>query len=376
MGISQSELSKIEKGQRKLESLTLEKLAKLYNKEVTFFISDKDTKGVPEQPEVNYWVFKSVADADRSYKSIEGYPDELHNKYVYDSNVANSKQVKTGDIAVIVDKEKVLGFVKISRIAENPDTKTIRRCPECGSTNYEERKTLSPPFKCNRGHVFFKPDSKEVAITKYQAFYGTSYVAPEKKIPVSDLRPYFNRNYNRNMSIQSLANDFFKSFTSVQKLLSTHVTYPGPLDSMAAEDESHKYQPNFEDEREVINRQIKARRGGEKFRKHLLEKYNNTCVVTGCNIVSILEAAHIRPYRGLNDNHISNGLLLRSDIHTLFDLDLIGINPETLNIDVNNELMKDGYELLNGKSLMGSNIKNFVSREALVYRWKLYLANI
>ena len=54
------------------------------------------------------------------------------------------------------------------------------------------------------------------------------------------------------------------------------------------------------------------------------------CMVSGCQLVDLLEAAHIRPYRGENDNHPSNGLLLRADLHTLFDLDLLGIDPETL----------------------------------------------
>jgi HNH endonuclease len=35
--------------------------------------------------------------------------------------------------------------------------------------------------------------------------------------------------------------------------------------------------------------------------------------------LDILEAAHISPYRGEEDNHPENGLLLRADLHTLFD---------------------------------------------------------
>lgn len=222
---------------------------------------------------------------------------------------------------------------------------------------------------------FFEPDSEEVAITKYQAYYGTSFIAPDKNIPVADLRPYFNRNYNRNMSIQSLEKTFFSSFPSVQKLLFSHVAYPGPLDSLTADDNESRYQPKLEDEREIINRQIKARRGGEKFRKKLLEKYNSTCVITGCKIVSILEAAHIKPYRGVNDNHVTNGLLLRSDIHTLFDLDLLGINPKTLTVKVNEEAMKDGYEDLDGKKLTYQHSDMCLSKDSLEYRWKLFLIN-
>jgi len=48
----------------------------------------------------------------------------------------------------------------------------------------------------------------------------------------------------------------------------------------------------------------------------------------------VLEAAHIKPYRGKTDSHLENGLLLRADLHTLFDLNLIGVEPDTLTVRV------------------------------------------
>ena len=55
----------------------------------------------------------------------------------------------------------------------------------------------------------------------------------------------------------------------------------------------------------------------------------------------MLEAAHISPYRGEDDNHVENGLLLRSDIHTLFDLDLLGIDPERLRVVLHQDLVEE-----------------------------------
>ncbi len=63
------------------------------------------------------------------------------------------------------------------------------------------------------------------------------------------------------------------------------------------------------------------------------------CMMTGCKLLDVVEAAHIKPYRGPDDNHPENGLLLRSDIHTLFDLNLIGINPETWKVELNEKLL-------------------------------------
>lgn len=73
---------------------------------------------------------------------------------------------------------------------------------------------------------------------------------------------------------------------------------------------------------------VAVRRGQSTFRAGLLDAYEGRCCVTGCDLVDALEAAHISPYRGLKSNHPQNGLLLRSDIHTLFDLGLLAVDQD------------------------------------------------
>ncbi|MBE2321408.1 HNH endonuclease, partial [Solirubrobacter sp. CPCC 204708] len=73
---------------------------------------------------------------------------------------------------------------------------------------------------------------------------------------------------------------------------------------------------------------VAQRRGQSTFRNQLLEAYDLRCAITGSNAVAVLEAAHICPYRGDHTNRVDNGLLLRADIHTLFDLGLIWVTPE------------------------------------------------
>lgn len=46
------------------------------------------------------------------------------------------------------------------------------------------------------------------------------------------------------------------------------------------------------------------------------------------NIVPVLQAAHIRPVSVEGENRVDNGLLLRSDVHTLFDRGYLGVHPE------------------------------------------------
>ncbi|HUZ56031.1 MAG TPA: HNH endonuclease [Streptosporangiaceae bacterium] len=55
----------------------------------------------------------------------------------------------------------------------------------------------------------------------------------------------------------------------------------------------------------------------------LMAAYSGRCAVTGCTVQAVLEAAHLRPYRGPDSNVTGNGLLLRADIHTLLDLQLL-----------------------------------------------------
>ncbi len=102
----------------------------------------------------------------------------------------------------------------------------------------------------------------------------------------------------------------------------------------AAEHQQTEFTGSLSDSRAMVLRAIRARRGQKQFRDELIRKYSATCVFTGCRILAVLEAAHVWPYRGDVDNNAANGLLLRADIHTLFDLDLIAIEPSSLTISI------------------------------------------
>ncbi|RYE58975.1 MAG: HNH endonuclease, partial [Sphingobacteriales bacterium] len=80
----------------------------------------------------SHWIIKTVHDDDRSYRSIEAYDDDLTTRYSYDSNVPNHLQLSRGDIVVIIDKEKILGYAKIESIEPGVGNKKIDKCPICG----------------------------------------------------------------------------------------------------------------------------------------------------------------------------------------------------------------------------------------------------
>ena len=82
------------------------------------------------------------------------------------------------------------------------------------------------------------------------------------------------------------------------------------------------------DERRWREAVVSARDGQGIFRSRLLDAYGSRCALTGERVVPVLEAAHIQPYMGPASNHIQNGLLLRADLHNLYDAELVGITPD------------------------------------------------
>jgi putative restriction endonuclease len=105
------------------------------------------------------------------------------------------------------------------------------------------------------------------------------------------------------------------------------------------------------DARLRLYRQIVARRGQAAFRVGLISAYSGRCAVTGCTVPEVLEAAHLRPYRGSDSNVTCNGLLLRADIHTLLDLQLLAFDPDTRQVVIAKTLRGTQYQDLAGRAL-------------------------
>ncbi|MBI3945982.1 MAG: HNH endonuclease [Armatimonadetes bacterium] len=103
--------------------------------------------------------------------------------------------------------------------------------------------------------------------------------------------------------------------------------------------------------RERVVAVIVQRRGQPTFREQLIKAYGGRCAVTGCDVEESLEAAHIVPYQGSDTNIVSNGLLLRADVHTLFDLGLLGVDVETMTIVLAAHLVGSAYGALAGAQL-------------------------
>ncbi len=73
---------------------------------------------------------------------------------------------------------------------------------------------------------------------------------------------------------------------------------------------------------------MRPRLGQAAFRVAITYAYERACAVTHEHSLPVLEAAHIVPYAQGGVHEVSNGLLLRSDLHRLFDLGYVTVTPE------------------------------------------------
>lgn len=73
---------------------------------------------------------------------------------------------------------------------------------------------------------------------------------------------------------------------------------------------------------------IRGRLGQGAFRALVTDAYTRRCAISGERTLPALEAAHIKPYAESGPNRTENGLLLRSDLHRLFDSGYVTVTPE------------------------------------------------
>lgn len=72
----------------------------------------------------------------------------------------------------------------------------------------------------------------------------------------------------------------------------------------------------------------RRRLGQGGFRVMVTDSYERRCAITNEHTLPVLEAAHIRPVSEGGHHSVNNGLLLRSDVHTLFDRGYVTVTPD------------------------------------------------
>jgi len=91
---------------------------------------------------------------------------------------------------------------------------------------------------------------------------------------------------------------------------------------------------------------VLPRLGQGSFRILITDVYERRCALTGERTLPVLDAAHITPYSVSKRHELSNGLLMRSDLHRLFDGGYLTVDPSERKVVVSNRIRQ---EFENGK---------------------------
>jgi putative restriction endonuclease len=118
---------------------------------------------------------------------------------------------------------------------------------------------------------------------------------------------------------------------------------------------------------------VAPRLGQGAFRVLVTDAYDRRCAMTHEKALPVLQAAHINPYAQGGPHQVSNGLLLRSDVHTLFDRGYITVDSSEMRIVVSRRIHEEfdngkDYYRLHGKRLsVPSDTQALPSHENLAY---------
>lgn len=117
----------------------------------------------------------------------------------------------------------------------------------------------------------------------------------------------------------------------------------------------------------------KVRIGQGAFRILVTDAYKRRCTISGEKTLPVLEAAHIKPYVASGSNTTNNGLLLRADLHKLFDSGYITISDQ-YNIEISRRIKEEfengrDYYKFHGKPLISlpQNYPDFPKKDYLLW---------
>lgn len=320
------------------------------------------------------WLMLSVT-GRRQHGGNEGYLDDPAGVYRYDSSVGNSANVSRGDLVAVRDRKGLLALGLVDEITKGTGSKTRFRCPVCRTTVIKQRQNFTPVWRCRDGHTFAAPEEETIEVTTYAADYTQGQIILDGSPDAASARATAMRPSTQNsieeIDAAALARLLVPSRSDARSLFERFFqSWPPRIFEIDESDTD--YRPSSDDRRKRILRSISERRGQAKFRNDLVRRYGERCLVSGCTVMDVIEAAHIWPYRGSEDNAPSNGLLLRADIHTLYDLDLLGIEPASeCIVRISRALSGTDYEVFDGRPLATDSRRP--SQEALQLRWRAFL---
>jgi hypothetical protein len=266
------------------------------------------------------WSFLVVDEAERQHLGNEGYDDRLGRYYSWDSTVPNCRRPRAGDVCVVRDSRGLLGISWIDALGQREGVEKFRRrCPFCGRTAIKGRKTVRPRFRC--GHrscrkEFDEPKVERLTVTVFRAGYARSWRRVDGAVTAAELEAAY-LNHSKQQAIRPVDPQALRRLLAARSVL-----IGGPWWSEGVTLE----------EREVPGgrrpRRSQGRIGQAEFRRRLLERFGPVCAISGPQPAESLEAIHLNRFAENPRHDLAAGLLLRADLHSLFDRGLIEIDEK------------------------------------------------
>ncbi len=297
--------------------------------------------------------------------------------YSFGDHTPHHRHVSVNDIFFIRSQTQLLAIARAQRIETGAAEKSVQRCPTCGTGQLGYRSTRTNSYRCLYGHEFSEPIASTREGTEYKAAFGLDYIEISARIEAAELRPFELTN-SRQLSLRPCDLNGLIRYIARRDRNAEQVLR-GWLNERAltlTDEDADLAEPgDVLDEREHRNLGILLRRGRKMFRDELIRRYGARCMISGCTAVALIEAAYIQPESAPKFNNPTNGLLLRSDLHTLFDLNLVGIDPARLVVTLHPDLLESEYRSLEGAALQVTNGRG-PNRRALATRWERFRAGL
>lgn len=230
------------------------------------------------------------------HKKHSEYGDVIGEVYEFPIGIPNSKQIKTGDTLVFCLTQK--------------SSNTDKRILGYGKIDQMETRPPMPGDKYNRQRL---------------AAYLVDYRKFTPVLSFADIGGDPRSNYTNSISRIYIGFDSYKS-------------------------EFFDFIPDDDFKTRQLYARI-VRKGQFQFRDGLLKAYDFKCAISNHGPTNVLEASHVLSHSESGINQIENGILLRSDLHNLFDDGLLKINPLSYLIEIDSALSKSPYYQFNGQKL-------------------------
>ncbi|MEZ0091311.1 HNH endonuclease [Streptacidiphilus sp. EB129] len=264
------------------------------------------------------WLVLAVEDDDRTHGSNGGYDDQPDRHYSWDSTVPNHARLAAGDVIALWDKRALLGVSVIDSITVGNAVKDRYSCPVCGKADIKRRKTRRPVYRCDCGAEFDRPVTTPTPVTTYRSDHEAAWVDLAGAVDGPTLRALCDSPDSQH-SLRPMRWDRLRT-----ALEDAGAGVPTSIveNTLAQIVGGHRLATT------------RARIGQGQFRRRLLAEQGEVCAFTGPAPAAALEAAHLYSYASLAQHDQDGGLLLRRDVHSLFDLGYLAVDPQPLVLDV------------------------------------------